>query len=67
MGYGTAVFDGKSLYSFAGQNMDSQFPIQRLDMATDGTIEQIELIGTQDEYLLYPILFFTDANTCVTN
>ena len=67
MAFGSAILDGNSIYSFAGKNGDSQYPVERLDMATDGTIEGSELIGTQDGFFRYPVLFITDANTCVTN
>jgi len=67
MGRGSAILFENSIYSFGGLNNDLQFPIQRLDMATDGTIEQIELIGAHDDYEPFPILLITDANTCVTH
>jgi hypothetical protein len=59
-----AMFDGNSVYSFGGYSDDSQYPIQRLDMAEDGTIEQIELIGAQTAQFYHPHLFKTENNTC---
>ena len=67
MAYGTAIVNGNSIYNFGGRNSDSQFPIQRLDMATDGTIKGSEHIGAHYGHYYRPILFITDANTCVTN
>ena len=56
--------NGNSVYSF-GYNYNG-FPIQRLDLADDGTIEQAVHIGDLDEGSFKPILFITDVNTCST-
>ena len=56
--------NGNSVYSF-GYNYIG-LPIQRLDLADDGTIEQAVYIGDLDEGSLKPILFITDVNTCST-
>jgi hypothetical protein len=66
MAFGSAFVTGNSIYSFGSTDGHSS-PIQRLDMATDGTIEGVELIGSQDNLYYFPILFITDADTCVTN
>ena len=70
MAFGSAILDGNSIYSFGITDVlfstDSGL-IQRLDMASDGTIEGVELIGSHEKLFYYPILFITDADTCVTN
>ena len=60
--------NGNSVYCFAGRgdNFAGGFPIERLDLADDGTIEQAVYIGDLDEGSLKPILFITDVNTCST-
>ena len=63
---GRAIREGSSIYSFGGWN-DNDYPIQRLDMTEEGTIERIELIGNQTTSGYHPILIITDSNTCVTN
>ena len=68
--YGSAIINGNSIYSFGGYGRNSFqkfsiFPIQRLDMGGDGTIEQIEHIGNQTK-IYFPIMFITDINTCAT-
>ena len=57
--------NGNSVYSFAGWNAIG-YPIQRLDLTDDGTIEQAVHIGDLDEASMNPILFITDVNTCST-
>ena len=66
MAYGAAIMNGNSVYSFAGFNSIGGYPIQRLDLADDGTIEQAVHIGDLDEGSFRPILFITDVNTCST-
>ena len=65
MAYGAAIMNGNSVYSFAGANLIG-FPIERLDLADDGTIEQAVHIGDLDDWSFKPILFITDVNTCST-
>jgi len=62
---GAAIMNGNSVYSFAGANLIG-YPIERLDLADDGTIEQAVHIGDLDEGSFKPILFITDVNTCST-
>merc|ERR1712127_1410 len=64
--YGAAIMNGNSVYSFAGYNAIGGFPIERLDLADDGTIEQAVHIGDLDTISFKPILFITDVNTCST-
>jgi hypothetical protein len=66
--FGSAIIDGNSVYSFAGWNdaFDSNYPIERLDLAEDGTIERAVHFGDQDQASMHPILFITDVNTCST-
>ena len=69
MGHGSAIIHGSSIY-ISGPNKrfdslndrirDMSHSIQRLDLAEDGTIEQIEIIGVaQTGYFPKPILFIT--------
>ena len=67
MARGGAIMQGSSIYSFGGWGAGTNYPIQRLDMTEEGTIEHIELIGNQTTSAWHPILIITDSNTCVTN
>jgi len=70
MAFGSSIKVNNQIYLFPGLDGNSdngEFPIQRLDLANDSTIEQVELIGNNDEYLIFPILYITDANTCTIN
>ena len=64
---GSAIKLHNQIYSFAGNGKGGIYPIQRLDLAEDGTIEQIELIGNQDTAFFWPILYIVDAHTCTNN
>jgi len=67
MAFGSSKKVNNQIYLFPGYDGNGEFPIQRLDLAENGTIEQVELIGNNDEYLIFPILYITDANTCTIN
>ncbi|CBY23675.1 unnamed protein product [Oikopleura dioica] len=70
MAFGSSIKVNNQIYLFPGLDGNSdngEFPIQRLDLANDSTIEQVELIGNNDEYFMFPILYITDANTCTNN
>jgi len=69
MAFGTAIIEDNCIYSFGGLSVDggSQNPIQRIDLAQDNTIEQTELLGSTAGDFAFPILLFTDFDTCVAN
>ncbi|CBY33468.1 unnamed protein product [Oikopleura dioica] len=67
MGFGSSIKLDNQIYSFGGSGKGGIPPIQRLDLAEDGTIEQIELIGNQDAAFYLPILYIVDAHTCTNN
>ena len=64
---GSAIKLHNQIYSFAGDGIGAEFPIQRLDLAGDGTVDRIELIGNHDRSTWYPFLYIVDANTCTNN
>ena len=67
--WGSAILQGNSVYSFGGRAPSDEenyrFPVQRIDLAQDGTIEQVELIAEQSTFNENPFLLITDADTCV--
>jgi hypothetical protein len=69
MSFGTAIIKENCIYSFGGLSVDggSQNPIQRLDLAQDNTIKQVELLGNPTGDFAFPILLITNNDTCVTN
>ena len=67
MAFGSSIKLHNQIYSFGGRNGNEEFPIHRLDLAEDGAIDQIDLIGNQDEHFIWPILYIVDANTCTNN
>ncbi|CBY13541.1 unnamed protein product [Oikopleura dioica] len=64
---GSAIKLHNQIYSFGGRGIGEFHPIQRLDLAGDGTVDQIELIGNHDDTFWRPILYIVDANTCTNN
>ena len=62
--YVSAIKFHNQIYASAADESGS-YPIQRLDLAEDGTIEQIELIGNHNS--AEPVLYIVDANTCTNN
>ena len=64
---GSAIKLHNQIYSFGGRGNGESHPIQRLDLAGDGTVDQIELIGNHDDTFWRPILYIVDANTCTNN
>ena len=67
MAYGSSIKVNNQIYLFPGRDGNGEYPIQRIDLEEDGTIEQVELIGNHDELFRFPILYITDANTCTNN
>ena len=71
MSWGSAILEGNSVYSFGGRAASDEenfiYPVQRIDLAQDGTIEQVELIAEHSSFYENPYLLITDADTCATN
>jgi len=68
--WGSAILEGNSVYSFGGRtaaDTNIAFPVQRIDLAQDGTVEQVELIAEHGFFYENPYLLITDADTCATN
>ena len=70
MSWGSAILEGNSVYIIGGSAPSDYFenfelPVQRIDLAQDGTIEQVELIAEQSTFNENPFLLITDADTCV--
>merc|ERR1712071_390660 len=68
--WGSAILEGNSVYSFGGraaEDAENFFPVQRIDLAQDGTVEQVELIAEHSFFHENPYLLITDADTCATN
>ncbi|CBY36827.1 unnamed protein product [Oikopleura dioica] len=64
VGYGSALTIDSSIFIFAGENGDSTFPLQRVDISEDGTIDT-QIIGDQGGKYLWPVMF-TDSSNCTT-
>ena len=62
---GSAIKLHNQIYSFAG--LGESYPIQRLDLAGDGTVDRIELIGNHNKIIWEPVLYIVDADTCTNN
>ena len=70
--WGSAILEGNSVYIIGGSAPSDFFenfelPVQRIDLAQDGTIEQVELIAEHTFFYENPYLLITDADTCATN
>jgi len=50
--FGSSIKLKNQINSFGGRNGNYEYPIQRLDLAEDGTIDQIKLIGSHDDYFI---------------
>jgi len=62
---GSAIYSGRSVYFFAGQSYpNDNYPIQRIDLSEDENVRRIELIGYQQGYYMFPILYESSANYC---
>jgi len=64
---GSVIKLRNQIYAFGGRGNGESHPIQRLDLAGDGTVDRIELIGNHDRIFYKPVLYIVDANTCTNN
>merc|ERR1712037_404320 len=63
--YGSAILHEGSIYVFPGQDDDNVRAVQRIDL-TNNAITGYETIGNHDEKYVYPALFVTDEDYCVS-
>jgi len=66
----SAILVDETIYSFGGVDEDFlssayEYPIQRIDIDTEFTINKVEYIGDQGKHFSYPILLVVDTNVCV--
>jgi len=71
VGYGSAILVGKTIYSFGGvgtysfEDNRSDYPIQRIIIDADFTINNVETIGDQGNTHMHPILLPVETNVCL--